>query len=206
MGRNFGNHPSNAFILQSRKLRPSDTINFLSLTTSPVAEGVPNSDFSAYCWSQMSVCVCSLIWWALWNMGSSRCLWMLFLLFFSLWWKSWFGRARNLQSSVFSLVSGPCPAPPASSCRWEEGEGLGQQVVAWCHGKDLGEASPAARSCGECRSVLGRQDPTAELLRDSGGGTSPCQSITFASVTGSPLARHSSLPSLLQPRCPAGFW
>ena len=76
-------------------------------------------------------------------------------------------------------------------------------MVPW---KGSGRSFSSNLECGECWSILSRQDPLVELLRDAGGGTGCCQSITFPSVTSSPLARDSPIPSLLQPWCPAGFW
>ena len=76
-------------------------------------------------------------------------------------------------------------------------------MVPW---KGSGRSFSSNLECGECWSILSRQGPLVELLRDAGGGTGCCQSITFPSVTSSPLARDSPIPSLLQPWCPAGFW
>ena len=203
--RDFGYHPVKSLHFTEVE---TDAQLYHQVSQSPatlVAEGAPNSGFSACCWSQMSVRVHLLIWWALWNEGSNHCEYLFFFYFLRLVKKLVGGRARNLQSGLctcldFALHS-QCPAlgerreEMAWDSSWWHGameriwEKLLQQPGGWWMQKHLRQAGPHGRAPQGCRERYWLPSVHHFRLSDR---QSP--------------GRASPIPSLLQPWCPARFW
>lgn len=123
--------------------------------------GAQSWEISAYCWSQIVVHGCKMIMMGLMKWGQESLSVNAFLLFFCLWSKCCLVAELGASIKCLCTCIWAYPVPPESSSSFKRRERMWySKVVVWCHGKNLGETSLVRQSCGECRSILGRQDPT----------------------------------------------
>lgn len=116
----------------------------------------------------MSVHVCSLLWWALWNEGRSFCLWMLLLLFFYLWWQSW---ELPIKCLVTWFWASSCT--PSVQLDERRKSAWNSKMVAWCSGKNLEEASLVTQSHGELQKHLRQAGPHGRASQGCRGRYQP---------------------------------